>query len=93
VKTIAFAFLTFALAAPSAAADPQQQPDQTHRYEKPKKPHLICRRDDTTGSRMARNICKTAEEWAGTTVESDQNKLGTVTRGQAGGSGVVATPE
>ena len=40
---------------------------------------------------MAKSVCKTAEEWAGTSVDTDQSKLGVVTRGQAGGSGVVPT--
>jgi hypothetical protein len=93
MKTIVFALLACAVAAPALAADPQQQGDQVHRYQKPDKPHLICRRDETTGSRMAARVCKTAEEWAGTSVESDQNKLGTMAHGQGGGSGVVATPE
>jgi hypothetical protein len=92
MKTIAFALLTLALAAPAAAADSQQS-DQTHRYEKPKKPHLICRREEDTGSRMSKSICKTAEEWAGTTVESDQNKLGSMVHGQAGGSGQSTLPQ
>jgi len=88
MNKIALALLGVALATPALAADPADQ-----HYSKPKKPHLICKRDDTTGSRMAKSVCKTAEEWAGTTIDSDQGKLGIVSRGQGGGSGVVPTGE
>ena len=88
MKKIALALVAAALATPALATDPA--PPEQH-YSKPKKPHLICKRDDSTGSHMAKSVCKTAEEWAGTSVDSDQTKLGVVTRGQAGGSGVVPT--
>ena len=88
MKTVALAFLAAALATPALAIEPA--PPEQH-YSKPKKPHLICRRDEGTGSRMAKSVCKTAEEWAGTSVDTDHSKLGVVTRGQAGGSGVVPT--
>jgi hypothetical protein len=92
MKLVALTFLAAALSSPALAADPQQQPDQVHRYEKPKKPHLICRRDPSTGTRMATGrVCKTAEEWAGSTVNDDGVKLGQVVRAPAGGSGIVPT--
>ena len=88
MKTFALALLACAMATPVLATEPA--PSEQH-YSKPKKPHLICKREDSTGSRMTKSVCKTAEEWAGTSVDSDQTKLGVVTRGQAGGSGVVPT--
>jgi hypothetical protein len=88
MKTVALAVLAAAIATPVLATEPA--PPQQH-YSKPKKPHLICKREDSTGSHMAKSVCKTAEEWAGTSVDSDQAKLGLVTRAQAGGSGVVPT--
>jgi hypothetical protein len=88
MKKIALALFAAALAMPALAADPA--PSDQH-YSKPKKPHLICKRDDSTGSHMAKSVCKTAEEWAGTSVDSDHSKLGIVTHAQAGGSGIVPT--
>jgi len=90
MKTIALGLVAIALATPALATEPT--PADQH-YSKPKKPHLICKRDDTTGSHMAKSVCKTAEEWAGTSMDSDHNKLGVVSRGQAGGSGVVPSGE
>ena len=92
MKLVALTFLAAVLATPAVAADPTPAPTDQH-YSKPKKPHLICKRDDTTGSHMAKSVCKTAEEWAGTSMDSDHNKLGVVSRGQAGGSGVVPSGE
>ncbi|MDB5691838.1 MAG: hypothetical protein JWO81_901 [Alphaproteobacteria bacterium] len=72
MKTIAFALLTVALAAPAMAADKQEAP-------KPK-PHLICKRDQDTGTRVSGRICKTAEAWAASGVDEDNGKLDTINR-------------
>ena len=69
MQIVALALLAGALATPALTADATGQPDA-----KAKKPHLICKRDQSTGSHMAKAVCKTAGEWA-TTVESDRNKL------------------
>lgn len=82
MKTIAFAVLVVSLAAPALAADSKDAP-------KPKKPHMICKRDENTGSHMTKTICKTAEQWAGTSDTDDTDNLGTFTHPTAGGSGVA----
>jgi hypothetical protein len=79
MKIIVLAALAGALATPALAArsdaQPGAQPDA-----KAKKPHLICKRDgSSTGSHMEKSVCKTAAEWAGTSVEADRNKLDNVT--------------
>jgi opacity protein-like surface antigen len=84
MKMIALAFLAVSLAAPAIAAD-------SNAVQKPKKPHMICKRDDDTGSRMSKVICKTADEWAGRNAVEGASKIGVVAHGQAGGSGVMST--
>lgn len=74
MKTVVLAVLAGALATPALAEDPAAQ-----LASKAKKPHLICKRDGSTGSHLSTTICKTAAEWTRTTVESDRNKLDTVT--------------
>jgi hypothetical protein len=76
MKTIAFALLSVALAAPALAADGQQAASP-----KPK-PHLICKRDQDTATRMSKRTCKTAAEWAGTSVDDDQAAVDTLSRQQ-----------
>jgi hypothetical protein len=75
MKTVFFSLLAFALAAPAAAADQKQDPSKP-------KPHLICKRDQNTGTRMSGRVCKTAEQWAGTTVDDDRASLDTLSRQQ-----------
>jgi len=78
MKIVVLALLAGALATPALAARPDVQPG-AQPDTKAKKPHLICKRDGSTGSHLERSVCKTAAEWAGTTVETDRNKLDNVT--------------
>jgi len=56
------ALLLAAQAAEPAAAAPVQQPAPAAAAKKPKK---ICKADDAmSGSRMAKRVCLTEEEWA-----------------------------
>lgn len=82
MKKIAFALITIALASPAVAGDKNKDNSAA-----PKKPHLICRRDmTTTGTHMSPLVCKTAQEWEAYN-EAGNGKLGTMSRGQAQGSG------
>jgi hypothetical protein len=72
---IALALLATALATPALAADSADQ-----HYSKPKKPHLICKRDQDTATRMSRAVCKTAEQWADGSRDDDEAHLGTINR-------------
>jgi hypothetical protein len=73
MKTIAFALLTVALAAPAMAADSQQ--------EGPKpKPHLICKRDQDTATRMSARVCKTKEQWVESGADDNGGKLDSINR-------------
>ena len=59
--------LMFAVLLVSAQAADQQAgaPAQTETPAPAKKPRKICKQDDqTSGSRMARRLCLTEEEWA-----------------------------
>jgi opacity protein-like surface antigen len=86
---IAFAVLAVALAAPAVAGDnAKPQPSSAV----PKKPHLICKRDDSsTGSHMSPLVCKTAVEWQAQ-ADDGRGKMGTMLHGQAGGSGQSTLP-
>src|SRR5690349_14960498 len=79
MNRIALGLIAGALAMPAFAADPA--PADQH-YSKPKKPHLICKRDQDTATRMSKAVCKTAAEWAGTSVDEDQASLDTMSRPQ-----------
>jgi hypothetical protein len=65
-----------ALAMPALATEPA--PADQH-YSKPKKPHMICKREESTGSHMSKPVCKTAAEWA-ENAAADEATLGTVSR-------------
>lgn len=56
---IVLGLLAGALATPALAAEPADQ-----HFSKPKKPHMICKREESTGSHMSKAVCKTAAEWA-----------------------------
>jgi len=75
-KKIALGLIAIALAAPAAAAT--DRPADA----KAKKPHLICKRDQDSATRMSKAICKTAAEWAGTSVDEDQTTLDGLSRQQ-----------
>jgi hypothetical protein len=57
-------FLITALLLVSAQAAPDQQAPGPSAAPAPKKERKICKLDDTSGSRMAKRICLTAQEWA-----------------------------
>jgi len=76
MKMIALALLATVVAAPAMAADPA--PADQH-YAKPKKPHMICKRDQDTATRMSKAICKTAEQWAENMGDGDA-QLSTINR-------------
>jgi hypothetical protein len=84
MRMAALTFLAVSLVAPAAAADNKDE-------QKPKKAHVICKRDEDTGSRMSKVVCKTAEEWARRNLDEDSPRIGIAARGQPGGSGVVPT--
>ena len=48
------------VAAPPARADDTPAPAKA---AKPAKPKMKCRRDTETGTKIAKSICHTAEEW------------------------------
>ena len=91
MNKVALVLLAGALAVPAMAADPA--PADQH-YSKPKKPHLICKRDQDTATRMSKAVCKTAAEWAGTSVDDDQSSLDTMSRAQTtlDGTGPLVGP-
>ena len=72
MKIIAVAALTVALAAPAVAADTQDAPKS--------KPHLICKRDEGTGTRMQKRVCKTAAEWGNAGADADEGQLDAINR-------------
>ena len=75
MKKIALGLIAIALAAPAVAGDKPADP-------KAKKPHLICKRDQDSATRMSKAVCKTAAEWAGTSIDEDQTTLDTMSRQQ-----------
>jgi|SwirhisoilCB3_FD_contig_61_2612895_length_940_multi_2_in_0_out_0_2 hypothetical protein len=75
MKKITLALFGVALATPALAANPGDQ-----HYSKPKKPHMICKRDESTGSHMSKAVCKTAAEWAENQDTGDEANLGAINR-------------
>ena len=75
MKKIALGLIAIALATPAVAGDKPAD-------GKAKKPHLICKRDQDTATRLSKPVCKTAAEWAGTSVDEDQTALDTMSRAQ-----------
>ena len=69
MKPIAFVLLTAALAMPAAAGTGSRE------GAKPKKVKLVCKRVERTASRMADRVCRTEAEWAGTSIDDDQDGL------------------
>jgi hypothetical protein len=85
MKTIAFAVIAIALAAPAVAGSNAKQANAA-----PKKPHLICKRDTATGSHMTPVVCKTADQWEAANMGSAQ--LNAMNHGATGGSGQSTLP-
>jgi hypothetical protein len=80
-KALTFALMlavgASSMTAPIAAADPEAAPQP----EKKKKPKKICiTSNKVTGSRIAKRICKTEEEWA---VAEDGQEVGVKSKGGA----------
>ena len=86
MSAFAALFLLSSISTPADAGPqkPQDLPAQAEVAVK-KKPKKICKADDRTGqgSRTAKRICKTAEEWGlveRETVDSQIDSMGTKTR-------------
>jgi hypothetical protein len=75
MKNIALGVIAIALATPAVAGDKPVD-------AKARKPHLICKRDQDSATRMSKAVCKTAAEWAGTSVDEDQAAIDTISRQQ-----------
>ena len=66
MRKLAFAFVVACLAVPAVAAPDDSsaaQQQQQQQPQKPKKEKKICRRVETSESRMGAAVCKTASEW------------------------------
>jgi hypothetical protein len=64
MRKLVIAFVAAALAVPAfAASDTPSAPGQPEQSQKPKKEKKICKRANTTDSRIATTECKTAAEW------------------------------
>lgn len=72
MKALVLVMLAAGLAAPALAADKDAAPA--------KKERLICKRDDTTGSRMAKQVCKTAAQWTAAEASETDGRLETLNR-------------
>ena len=70
MRKFAFAILAVALAVPAVAAP--ETGSEASKPEKPKKEKKICKRVETSESRMGSSICKTAAEWEQGTADGSQ---------------------
>ena len=78
---IAGILIGFAGTAPALAADPAASDTQAPAAEAPAKPEkVICKRDNTVGTRLSRATCLTKSQWKARERQADEQKTNVMDR-------------